>query len=414
MVKSEFNIGEGFTPCPDRVAVIGGGRWARVLIETLCKHLSPSVDVTVHSPHNADAMSEWITASGFRGRVNVFSGWPRKTPTVSIAAIVANAAHDHEKTVATMLSVGIPVLVEKPMAGNVVAAQQLVELACNRKVRFATAHVFLFLESMHRFSNLIAQTGNIQFIHIVWEDPKAENRYGEEKHYDSSLPIFADWLPHISAILNLLQPGAFQQCDEVEFLDGGAQLVLKLRLEDIPCRIQLVRNGSQRRRMIEVYTEGDVLRLDFSKDPGTITSDSIEIENTAYGDERKRPVAQMLIAFLKWAAGGVFDSRLESKVGLRASQLIEQVKVFYREALAPWLIEKILSQKCEGEDFHYALSELLQSQGTLSKESVERQIKIVRQEFTGPRAAHWRKELGDSMDPVALLITIVVNSEVRN
>ena len=51
-----------FTISPDNIAVIGGGRWARVLTETICGLVNPSVNISIYSPHNASAMS--VSARG--------------------------------------------------------------------------------------------------------------------------------------------------------------------------------------------------------------------------------------------------------------------------------------------------------------------------------------------------------------
>ena len=45
---------------PDSIIVIGGGRWARVLLETICNLTPVSVKIYVLSPRNHTVMAEWI------------------------------------------------------------------------------------------------------------------------------------------------------------------------------------------------------------------------------------------------------------------------------------------------------------------------------------------------------------------
>lgn len=348
------------TPCPNHVTVIGGGRWARVLTTVLCDLVPPSVKISVHSFHNADAISTWVLERKLADRVHVSSDWPQILSKSSSAIIVANAARDHERAVEWAIFRNIPVLVEKPIALTAVAAQHLVNLALSQNLYFATAHVFLFARYVDNFVALVGQSGNIQSIQVQWMDPKSENRYGEQKQYDPGLPVFADWLPHVLSLIGTLSPNLPQSCKTLEFFRGGAHIELELKLGDIPCHVQLIRNGNQRQRIFEVETEKEMLRLDFSTEPGMITSGSTVINGDPDWETKKRPVAQMLSAFLKGAAGDMPDHRLNSEIGLRANQLIDQTSALYYAALRPWLINKLADfPNRVDSDLRYALSEIL-------------------------------------------------------
>src|SRR5688572_14923711 len=110
------------TDCPDHVAVIGGGRWARVMIDVLYDLLPPSVGVSVHSLHNANSMSTWVSARGWERRIDVSSALPQFDSARSHAVIVVTAARDHEAAAKHALSRGVPALVEKPIALSASAA----------------------------------------------------------------------------------------------------------------------------------------------------------------------------------------------------------------------------------------------------------------------------------------------------
>lgn len=317
------------TLCPENVAVIGGGRWARVLTEVLCDLVPPSVGISIHSLHNANAMLVWAERRGFGQRIQISSDWPQVQSGKTSAVIVVNAARDHERAIEWVLSTGIPVLVEKPVTVTAAASQRLVEIAKVRNIRFAAAHVFLFARYFENFSKYVFESGNIRRLCVHWIDPQLEERYGERKQFDPSLPIFTDCLPHVLSMIGVLVPNLPQQCENVKILRSGARVELELRIGNIPCSVQLERNGDGRQRIIEVDTTQQTLKLDFSKEPGTIISNSEIIDADPDWESKERPLARMLMAFFQWAVGGEFDSRLDIEIGLRANRVIDQVSDLY-------------------------------------------------------------------------------------
>lgn len=404
MIDSE----KGSAPCPDSIAVIGGGRWTRVLTEVLWGLVPSCVAISIHSLHNAESMSTWVSARGFGQRIHVSSEWPQLLAERSSAVIVANAARDHERAVEWALSAGVPVLVEKPIALTSEASQRLANLATSKNTCFAAAHIFLFARYIENFSKLVAEAGGARFLRVLWMDPQFENRYGEQKKYDPGLPVFADWLPHVLSIVGSLTSSMPQRCEKLEFMRGGAQLELQLMLGNIPCSVQLIRNGDRRQRLIEVDTEQKLLRIDFSREPGTITSGYTTMIGDQDWEVKKRPAARMLIAFLRWAAGGERDNRLNIEIGLQVCQVIDQTAGMYRSVLIPWLIDRLTSQGQVDDDLRYALSEMLQSEGSLPATVIEQQIGRVRQQFSGGAGTRRLRELAEDQDPSMILRAIAM------
>src|SRR5688572_25945732 len=99
-----------------RIAVIGGGRWARAIVGSLVL-LPDDAHITVHTRSSAAAMNEWVRSRDLTAHVTVTTAQPAfAAGEAPNAIIVANAASDHERAALRALDSGIPVLVEKPVA----------------------------------------------------------------------------------------------------------------------------------------------------------------------------------------------------------------------------------------------------------------------------------------------------------
>lgn len=373
-----MNCQNKLNSCPSYIVVIGGGRWSRVFLDVLCTLVPTVVKVLVYSPRNAIGMQAWISARGLKDRVCASSDLPEISSDASTAVIVANAVHDHEKSIEWALSHKFPVLVEKPLTLNLAASQRLVDLANCKQVYFAAAHVFPFASYIEAFSRIVASADAIESIRVQWSDPKFESRYGEAKSYDPGLTIYADWLPHVLSILGTLVSDHDSQCEKLEFLHGGAHLCIELKLGNIPCTIELVRNDKTRKRIVEITTQQKKITLDFSSEPGTIISGSEAICADPDWDVTEKPVSRMLGAFLQAAGGGVRDDRLNVEIGLRTSQLIEQVSALYLSALLSWLKGRLLMVEIDDDcDLRYALSEILHVEDPHSSVPIGRRIDYV-------------------------------------
>jgi len=344
----------------DNIAIIGGGRWARILSEVVCT-IAPQSNLSVHSLNNSKGMKAWVSDRDLNSRLAVSSFLPTFPPKTSNAIIVANAARDHEKTVEWALEQGCSILVEKPFCLNLISAQRLATLALTKNIYLATAHVFLFASYIDVFAKLIVEETEIESIRVLWMDPKVENRYGELKGYDSSLPVYADWLPHVLSILGTFMPTPANLIKKIGFREGGAHLNIDVTYGQIPCAIELVRDGSRRQRIVEVITRQKKITLDFSLEPGVIYNDGSLLCGNQNWIQDEKPVAKMLRSFLVSCDSGVRDDRLDMSIGLNANRVIDEVAVIYQNALKSWLNVRFATYQNEiGVDLRYALTEMLQ------------------------------------------------------
>lgn len=349
---------------PQNIFIVGGGRWAKAVISSVVAMSLPDSKIVVRTAHNQAGMMAWLQEAGLNHRVAVTTDWPRALPDSMACVIVANAARDHEEAIRWALAQGFPVLVEKPVALSGNSLRQLVAEAQAAKVPLCPAQVFLFAPWFEYVAAEVAAKGGANAVEIEFEDPVAEIRHGESKHYDPGLPLFMDWLPHATAILGTLLPVLDGDCERIEFDDGGSNLALFLRLSGRPCSLRFRRNGQIRKRVVSVDASGARLHLDFSLEPATVSRDDGLLVTNPLWRERPRPLAAMLAAFLASATDGVTDVRFGLEAALCAGRLMDQIKPLYRAALLPWLCAELESGQVR-DGLMYALNELAYSRALI-------------------------------------------------
>ncbi|MBA3656405.1 MAG: Gfo/Idh/MocA family oxidoreductase [Gemmatimonadaceae bacterium] len=401
-------------PVPSHIAVIGGGRWARVLTKALCGLVPPSTRITVHSARNAAGMKEWADSSVGLAQVEVFPDWPVFTAPCNAAGIVVNAARDHVESAARLIEHGVSTLVEKPVSTDLGGLQALMKVAEAKAVRLASAHIFAFAKYLDNFAEAVRSSGRVLDVEILWEDASREIRHGGEKSYDPGLPVFTDVLPHLVSLLSPLTAGEPALDGNIEMADGGAYVRFGLEWSGALCRIALKRNGERRQRILRVQTEREVLTLDFSEEPGTIRVGALEKLAHPGWSERDRPSAQMLTAFLGWASGGPADSRLGLENALTACRLSDELMTPYRAKQIECTMAALLSGRADDPDVRYALTELLQSAGPLPVAALEAQIEFLGKAFRSTRGPARAHEIGRAPSSEVALLEFATRNHIED
>lgn len=299
---------------PASVAVIGGGRWARALAETLCALLPPAVPLTLHSSSNAAGMEAWLLENGLSRRAAVAGGPPR-----AAAVLVANRAADHEEAALAALRAGAFVLLEKPLAPDAAAAERILAAAAGR---LAASQVLRYARAVELFARRCREAGGARSLSVRWSDAAGASRRGEPVRYDESLSASADVLPHVCAIVEGVlgrPPSSLRSA-----VDEGGVERLALDAAGVPVDARLQRAGAVRRRVVEARAGGGVLTLDFSSEPGTVSAGGRVEDADPLWAKGPRPLAAMVAAFLDWAAGGPKDPRLEPGTALLACRLADE------------------------------------------------------------------------------------------
>lgn len=373
------------------LAVIGGGRWARVIAKTLHQTLPPGMTLSIHSQRNVEALKVWRDSLHAGKKIIVSDVWPTLTEARGCAVIVANAARDHMSAVRRALLAGAPVLVEKPIALTAAEVKALMGLSEDKALLFAAAHVFCFAPYLQNFAKCLPSSIEIETIRIRWSDPKVEARYGEVKQYDPGVPVYADCMPHIVSILERLFPGERLILDTIQFYRGGASLILYFFLEGKMCEVSLERRAAMRERVIEVRDkQGKNYQLDFSMEPGMIYQHDDMYSADPDWESKARPMEQLLGSFLACISDGTSDARLDPNLGLSAVELIEEIKIQYDEWQSKCLLQHFSEMAdilCD--DLKYACGELLQRSDRLSEQEVMSKLASLRGTFDGRVDEAW-------------------------
>jgi predicted dehydrogenase len=348
--------------------VVGGGRWARVLTQVLVTSVAPAARVRIQTVHGAQSMAAWVAGQASGTSLSVEAGWPPQGDPRFDAAIVVNAARDHERAAQWAIARGIPVLIEKPVAVSAAEAHAIALSARQQGVKVAAAHVFLFASYLDSFVRRVAERGGARAIELHWSDPPGESRYGESKQYDAGLPVFADCLPHALSIIGCLAGGE-PVVGEVRVARGGAAVRVDLAVGAVDCHVHLSRNADARRRSLEVATPTSVLTLDFTREPGTIHESGTVVSADPAWDSVRKPVASLLSAFLDWAVHGRPDERLDFGRGVVACEVIATVAPLYSAAVTSWLRDKLEAGAVLDDELRYALTELLRATGPMQQEA---------------------------------------------
>lgn len=263
------------------VAIVGGGRWARVAADVLCTILSSSSTLTLCSPSQPEGWTEFARRSNIAGpKISIGQSLESLLgdPTVDLVYVV-RAARDNAPTTLKALVAGKSVLVEKPFALNLGEAQHLVQHA---KGKFcATGLVFLFPSYLKIFSRALFEIGEPKSIKIRWHDPTREVRHGVTKTYDPSLNAVQDVFPHIWSLLRLVDETRTLKVVGVKALQGGRTILAQLTFSDTRVQVELARGADCRRRSMSVRGASGEANLDFAVEPGTASLNSTLIDVSA-------------------------------------------------------------------------------------------------------------------------------------
>jgi len=318
---------------PATLLLVGGGRWARVYLSILARLEMPFHSVLVASRHGEAALRtalEKANAARFHQFTQV-TDWRAERAG---AAIVVNAAREHAVTAGALLEMGIPTLVEKPVALSIAEGEALIALAQRSGLVLRPALVLNYCIYLRNFIELMR--GSLEKpveIAITWTDPVAEKRYGEEKGHDAGIGLAEDVGPHLATLLMAM--GEAARIDDARIGRGGLSVCLRGRYGLAALTIEMAREAPARKRLICIRDDhGRQARLDFSVEPGTITIDGASQSADPGWNDRPSPLTLQLMDFLRLEPGANDLDAIRTSTAFSAA-----AATMVRDAQRRWLAE---------------------------------------------------------------------------
>ena len=340
----------------DTLALVGGGRWARVIASVLADLELPFATVVVVSRSNAAVLTQMFSASRFARFVIV--------PTIEEAlnrfglgaAIIANAARAHVASAERMIGAGIPVLIEKPAALSVNDGRRLLQMADRNGVCAMPSLPFLYCSYLDRFAEVLgSHPEKITRLRLEWSDPAAEIRYGERKSYDPGVSVAQDVAPHVWAILSQVAGGAIE-ADGVRscrIARGGRSVCYSLHVDGVKCLVSMRRDAPARRRLLKAkMASRKDTAMDFSVEPGIILRGSTSVSGDVQWAQSPGPVLRQIQEFFSTLNRKTPKRAAEALLGSVA--LAERCDALLKQRQLKWLAQV----RTEG-DVRYALRDVL-------------------------------------------------------
>lgn len=305
------------------ILVFGGGRWSRQIIQELLLILNKNFNITIISPRNFENMIEWSKRELETDRVIIKKSFLPNEKKY-IASIIANSVTDHYLSAKISLENYIPTIIEKPVTNSSYQTKQLIEFAHQQLTILCSANVFLYSNNIELFSKYISKKDKIDNFEFIWTDPQNETRYGEIKKSDTSISVYANYLPHVISICKILFATDQFAIKNIKMLENNNQAIIEVKINNIICLIKLNRNGNKRQRIIKMKSQNDEIRFDFTDETPKLFINNIKDINYEF-DKNDRPLSKMLGTFLKSAETSCYESNLDINFGLKINEIINEL-----------------------------------------------------------------------------------------
>jgi hypothetical protein len=357
---------------PKNILIIGGGRWARVIVSVLVEILPKSTKLIIYTNNNI--MSKWSITSYAQNNISIINDINEIKYKDIDAAIVANSARKHFVFSKKLIMNQIPVLIEKPISSKLSEVLELFNLSKEMQVKVAISQIIMFTQYIKNYKEKICEFGKVNRLHIDWHDEEFENRYAEVKYYDAGVPIYLDCLPHILMIANYLCGGSIDKCESIDLKNGGAYLSLKLTNGEILLSVSIRRNYLKRKRYVCALVGNKTVNLDFTVEPGIISSDNFTINADEKWDINEKPLSIMLSNFINWSIGVVNKEYFRFSDNITIYRVIDQVKHMYYMERNKILLDYRDGKNINFVEFKYLLTEILLVKKHETKKKLDKKI----------------------------------------
>jgi len=248
-----------------RIAIIGGGRWAKTHISVLSSLMDGADHMDWFTERNFEENTQWLQSINYN-------------PTIKIQnySVLLNASYDgyivttdsqtHAHYLRKLIPTGKAILCEKPLCYSFQEGQELAKLADNNQCPVAMNIEFIHASYLDDFKKAIA-TRPIKKIEIDWQDPLTEDRNGITKYSDIVTPISFDQGTHCWSILSYLLDNQTFSILTASYQEDGS-IMVEAQYNHIDIHLTLGRFAHHRTRRVSINNNEVV--LDFSTEPGRI------------------------------------------------------------------------------------------------------------------------------------------------
>ena len=188
-------------PAIDRWLVVGSRRWARIMAAELCALLAPDRSIHLQASRSDAGLLEWWNGSPYKQRIEIVDQPVPCGGSTTGVALIVNSAHEHRRSVESVLDAGYHAVCEKPLTFSRHDTLQLLARADERGLKLFGTNTYLFAEYLQVLTRDWLRDRAFSELEVTWADASGEVRHGEAKSYDSSVPVFVDVLPHVASIV---------------------------------------------------------------------------------------------------------------------------------------------------------------------------------------------------------------------
>lgn len=281
-----------------RLALFGGGRWARTLLSVLRTELPQEVEIVWVTQHLQHTAQVWLEDRRFENVV-LCSDVPMTRDAID-GVIIATSPIQHHELLQRAIENNVPVLCEKPLSTSAAEFQQLERsLRTIRTGQVCGVHLeFLLAEFLQQFRDLIRDI-SVDCVDVFWQDPWTEQRSGETKHSEMYVDIMRDQLPHCWSVLTTVVPtiGPLQIRSLTPKQQGW---ILDLTDGEVAKKVTFHQSRRALNRVRSIIINQGEAQLDFSSEPGSAI---INGERIAMPECCRRPLTHSLNSFISTISG---------------------------------------------------------------------------------------------------------------
>jgi predicted dehydrogenase len=313
------------TPGPAlHIALIGGGRWARVH-GTVLQSLYPRVSRLTWASHHNREIVEQYCRNKTTPKIEIADSLDAALSRQPDAAVICTASVDHAEGARTALEAGIPVLVEKPLSLDVRTARELISVARARRLGLCVCLPLLRASYLRRLKAACAGR-SVEALEICWFDPVVEKRYGQMKRPDPTTHQADEIIPHIWSLMDLFIEGS--ESGNIEMAIGGRhEALLHMEWGGVRVNVSFGRRAAKRvRRVSLAFRDGGAAELDFGREPGVTTIDGCRLADDGSWMNGLRPLASIYTSFFEHLRDRTVSNELVADRCLGSVALAQEIR----------------------------------------------------------------------------------------